>query len=41
MIFNFLDKKTSDGVIEGKIKHNQELTEELHKLTIWNLKNEK
>ena len=34
MVFKYLDKKTSGGVIKNKIMTNKELTEELNKPVI-------
>ena len=41
MVHNFFDKKTLGGAIKSKIKQNEELTKELHKPLLENLRNEK
>ena len=41
IVYNFFDRKTSDGAVKNENMSNQELADELHKQLLENLKNEK
>ena len=41
MVYNFFDQRTSGITIKNKIIYNKELSEELHKQVIRNLKKRK